>query len=163
MQFRSLALFVVVAVLLSVWRPLPATAQSLTTGDLTGTVTDPSGAVVPNAQVMLKNLDSGTTQTRKTNAQGVYRFPLLSPGPYSVSVSATGFQTAQRTLALSVGQAVTANVQLELGATSQTVEVSAGGELVQAENADLSTSISPRSAKSSPASSPSRRRNATSR
>lgn len=75
MQFRSLALFVVVAVLLSVWRPLPATAQSLTTGDITGTVTDPSGAVVPNAQVMLKNLDSGTTQTRNTNAQGVYRFP----------------------------------------------------------------------------------------
>jgi hypothetical protein len=142
MQFRSLALFVVVAVLLSVWRPLPATAQSLTTGDITGTVTDPSGAVVPNAQVMLKNLDAGTTQTRNTNAQGVYRFPLLSPGSYSVSVSATGFQTAQRTVALSVGQAVTANVQLELGATSQTVEVSAGGELVQAENADLSTSIS---------------------
>jgi len=90
----------------------------------------------------LKNLDSGAIQTRNTNPQGAYRFPLLSPGSYSISVSATGFQSAKKTIALSVGQAVTANIQLELGAATQTVEVSAGGELVQAENADLATNIS---------------------
>ncbi len=142
MQVRSFAMFVVVAIVLSVWCPVPIAAQSLTTGDITGTVTDPSGAVVPNAKVTLKSTESGAIQTRNTNQQGVYRFPLLSPGTYSVSVSASGFQSIKKTVALAVGQASIANIQLELGAASQTIEVSAGGEVVQAENADLSTTIS---------------------
>jgi Carboxypeptidase regulatory-like domain len=142
MRFRSFAMFVVVAMVLSVWRPVPAAAQSLTTGDITGTVTDPTGAVVPNATVMLKNTESGAIQTRSTNPQGSYRFPLLSPGTYSISVSASGFQSIKKTVAVAVGQTAAANIHLELGAASQTIEVSAGGEVVQAENADLSTTIS---------------------
>jgi hypothetical protein len=142
MRFRSFAMFVVVAMVLSVWRPVPAAAQSLTTGDITGTVTDPTGAVVPNATVMLKNTESGAIQTRSTNPRGSYRFPLLSPGTYSISVSASGFQSIKKTVAVAVGQTAAANIHLELGAASQTIEVSAGGEVVQAENADLSTTIS---------------------
>lgn len=142
MRFRSCAMFVVTAMLLLAGRPVPLAAQSLTTGDVTGTVTDPTGAVVANAKVTLKSTESGSTQVRNTNAQGGYRFPLLSPGLYSIAVAAPGFQSIEKTATLSVGQAVTVNIQLELGSASQTIEVSAGGEVVQAENADLSTTIS---------------------
>src|SRR6516165_6656530 len=67
-------------------------AQSLTSGSVTGTVTDPSGAAVPNATVTLKNNDTGAAQNTTTNSTGAYRFALLNPGSYGISVKATGFQ-----------------------------------------------------------------------
>lgn len=67
-------------------------AQSLVSGDLTGTVTDPSGAVVPKAAVTLKNIGTGQTLTTTTNNSGAYRFSLLQPGPYTVSATASGFR-----------------------------------------------------------------------
>ena len=67
-------------------------AQSLVSGDLTGTVTDPSGAVVPNATVTLKSDATGATRTTTTNANGAYRFSLLPPGSYTVSVAAARLQ-----------------------------------------------------------------------
>jgi hypothetical protein len=124
------------------WQVMPAAAQSLTSGDVSGTVTDPTGAVVPNASLTLKNNDSGTAQTRTTNAQGSYRFSLLAPGTYTISVSATGFQGTQKQITITVGQNATANIQLSLGSASQTVEVSAAGGVVQTENADVSTTFS---------------------
>lgn len=65
-------------------------AQSLTTGDISGTVTDPSAAAVPNATVNLTNRGTGATQTTQTNAQGQYRFAFLPPGQYQVEVKASG-------------------------------------------------------------------------
>src|SRR5580698_6639880 len=72
-------------------------AQSLVSGDLTGTVTDPSGAVLPNATVTLKNNGTGTTQATTSNANGTYRFSLLPPGSYTISVVAQGFSRADTT------------------------------------------------------------------
>jgi hypothetical protein len=141
MRFRSCTIFLLLAIL-QIWQITPALAQSLTSGDIAGTISDPSGAVVPNANVTLKSNDSGETQTRTTNQQGAYRFSLLSPGTYTISVSAPGFQAVQQQATTTVGQAATANIQLALGSASQTVEVSAGAEAVQAENADISTTIS---------------------
>jgi carboxypeptidase family protein len=80
MRFRSWLMFLFVAVLIS-WQTLPAAAQSLTSGDAAGTITDPSGAVVPNATVTLKSNDTGALQTRTSNAQGAYRFSLLGLAP----------------------------------------------------------------------------------
>src|SRR5215468_3430798 len=140
MRFRSCTIFLILALLVAgqaTW----VFAQSLTSGDLAGTVTDPSGAVVPNASVTLKSNESGAMQTRTTNAQGYYRFQLLSPGSYTVSVTASGFQSTQQQATITVGQAATANIPLALGAASQTIEVSAGAEAVQAENAEISTTI----------------------
>ena len=79
MRFRSWLMLLFAALLLT-WQVMPAAAQSLTSGDVSGTVTDPTGAVVPNASLTLKSNDSGTAQTRTTNAQGSYRFSLLAPG-----------------------------------------------------------------------------------
>jgi Carboxypeptidase regulatory-like domain len=78
-------------------------AQSITTGDITGLLTDPSGAVVPNVTVVLKNSESGSTQSRTTNSQGVYRFSFLNPGNYTVSVNAPGFQAVQQSATVTVG------------------------------------------------------------
>src|SRR5208282_3330246 len=76
------------AALLSAMLPGVATlwAQTTTTGELGGTVTDPSGAVVINAVVTLKNADTGATATAKTNQTGYYKFPYLQPGNYKLEV-----------------------------------------------------------------------------
>jgi hypothetical protein len=116
-------------------------AQSLVSGDLTGTVTDPSGAVVPNATVTLKNNATGESLTTTTNANGGYRFSLLRPGSYGVGVTAQGFSKADATVSVNVGQASVADVKMAVGASSQTVEVTSAAPLVQADNADLSTNF----------------------
>src|SRR4051812_22933497 len=64
-------------------------AQSTISGDITGVVTDPSSAVMPNAQVTLTSTTTGAVQTTNTNAQGAYRFSLLQPGRYTVESSAS--------------------------------------------------------------------------
>jgi outer membrane receptor protein involved in Fe transport len=120
---------------------MPVHAQSLISGDVTGTVTDASGAVVPSAVVTLKSSDTGATQTASTNASGSYRFTLLKPGHYVVSVSLTGFRTAERTVDVAVGQIAAANLTLEVGAASQTVEVTASTPLVSTEPS-INTSFS---------------------
>jgi hypothetical protein len=101
----------------------PVNAQSLISGDIAGTITDASGAVVPDAPVTLKSTDTGASQTAATNASGAYRFTLLKPGHFIVSVSLNGFRTAERAVEVAVGQIVTANLTLEVGAASQTIEV----------------------------------------
>ena len=116
-------------------------AQSLVSGDLTGTVTDPSGAVVSGATVTLKSDATGATRTATTNGSGAYRFSLLQPGNYTVTADASGFSKAQSTAIIAVGQATIADVKLSVGSNSQTVEVSSAAPLVQADNADLSTNF----------------------
>ena len=116
-------------------------AQSLVSGDLTGTITDPSGAVVSGATVMLKSNATGATRTATSNANGAYRFSLLPPGMYTVSATAQGFSKAESTTSVAVGQATIADVKLAVGSSSQTVEVTSAAPLVQADNADLSTNF----------------------
>ena len=116
-------------------------AQSITSGDITGTVTDPSAAVLPNAAVTLKNVATGATQTTKTTSQGTYRFAFLGPGRYTVSVTAPGFIEAQRYVDVLVGQAVTTDIQLALGTSTQSVEVTEGAAAVQTENGDITTTF----------------------
>jgi hypothetical protein len=140
MRFRSCTIFLLLA-MLQVWQIAPAFAQSLTSGDVAGTITDPSSAVVPNATVTLKSNESGAKQTKTTSQQGAYRFSLLSPGTYTISVTAPGFRSTQQRATVTVGQTATANIQMAIGSASQTIEVSAGAEMVQAENADISTTI----------------------
>ncbi len=115
--------------------------QSLVSGDLAGTVTDPSGAVVPNATVTLKNNGTGETRTTTTNNSGGYRLSLLQPGSYTVSAIASGFSKTQKTTSINVSQTTIADMKLAVGSSSQTVEVSSAAPLVQTENAELSTNF----------------------
>jgi hypothetical protein len=116
-------------------------AQSLVSGDLTGTVTDPSGAVVPDATVTARNNSTGQTLNTTTNSRGAYRFSLLSPGNYTVTANAQGFSKAETKAAVAVGQATTADVKLAVGSNSQTVEVTAATPLVQPDTAEVSTNF----------------------
>jgi hypothetical protein len=118
-----------------------AWAQTITTGEVTGTVTDPTGAIVPNAQVILKSAERGAESSTKTGSDGSYRFSLLSPGRYVLHVSAANFQTLSRAVDVALGAVTTIDVQLSVGQTSQTIEVSAESPLLQTESPNVGTSI----------------------
>jgi hypothetical protein len=118
-----------------------AVAQTTTTGGIAGTVTDPSGAVVPNVKVNLKDLGRGVAQQTDANKEGLYRFDLLEPGRYTVSATAAGFQTIVRQVEVAVGQVSVADLQLTLGASTQTVEVTSEAPLLQTEGGNLTNTI----------------------
>ena len=118
-------------------------AQSIISGEVTGSVTDMSHAVVPNATVTLTSKEMGTTQTVTTNAAGDFRFPLLRPGMYTVTVKAAGFSTATQDVTVGVGQVTTASLQLRVGTASETIEVSGAAPLLETENANLATTYTP--------------------
>ena len=117
-------------------------AQNQTTGDIVGTVTDPSNSVVPDAKVTLKDNTKGNTQDAKTNKEGNFRFYLLAPGPYTVTVAAGGFEAEVRQAQVAVGQIATVDFHLTLGASTQTVMVTEVAPLVQTENGDTATAVS---------------------
>jgi Carboxypeptidase regulatory-like domain len=141
MHARRILVFLLIALLSGTLSSL-AVAQSLISGDVTGIVSDPSGAVVPNATVTIKNNGTGHTQTATSNAAGVYRFSLLSPGSYTVTAGASGFQNTSQSVTVTVGQAATLNLQLAVGSSSQTVEVTAEAGMLQAQNGNISTTFS---------------------
>src|SRR6202789_4278285 len=92
-------------------------------GAISGTISDSTGAVIPNAQVTLTNTDQGLTLTTTTNGAGVYIFSPVRIGHYSLSVSTPGFTTTNQTnLQVGVGQQLQVNVPLRPGAAAQTVE-----------------------------------------
>ncbi|MGO9828114.1 MAG: carboxypeptidase regulatory-like domain-containing protein [Terriglobales bacterium] len=137
-SIRILALLAVVALLL----PGMMVAQSLTEGALSGTVTDQTGAVVPGVTVKITNLAKGFSHEFKTNAQGVYTYPLADTGPYSIEVTAAGFKTFSAKGEVNVGQTTIVNAKLEVGTASGTVvEVNAAAEILQTEAADMTTNF----------------------
>jgi len=144
MKSYALTLWLVLIAAIAFVLSLPeAFGQSLTTGGVVGTVTDPSGAAVPKATVTLTNQDTGATQTATSNATGAYRFSLLNPGHYNVSAAAPGFQGREQPFEISVGQDNTVNLRLQVASSSQTVEVTAEGGAVQTDNANVSQTITP--------------------
>ncbi len=118
-----------------------APAQSLITGDLTGTVTDPSGAVIPGASVLLKNAGTGAGQETTTNAQGYYRFPLLPPGTYTVTATAPNFAETVRTARVSVGQTNVVDVQLSLQTAVVSIDVHEQVVTIQPANPNISHNV----------------------
>ena len=100
------------------------------TATLTGTVTDASGAVVPGAQILLKNTETGATYKTVTDSAGLYTIPEVKPGPgYSLTVTRDGFQTLAVTgIYLNVAATRSQNLQLKVGSVVQTVAVSASNE-----------------------------------
>ena len=112
------------------WVPLfvlTAVAQ-VPTAELTGTVTDPSGAVVAGAKVVITNVATNIERSTVTNEAGIYIAPALQPGTYSVRISQTGFRAAQRSeILLQVSQTARLDIQLEVGNVTETVEISALG------------------------------------
>ncbi len=100
------------------------------TGRVRGTVTDPKGAILSDAGVTLSSLDTGRKQTATTNSDGSFDFDAVPRGHYKVEVGQTGFKSASAELTLEVSQVREINFQLELGTTSETVDVSAEVPLI---------------------------------
>lgn len=121
----------------------PALAQ-VDQGTITGTVSDPQGAVVANAQITLTDTDTGLVLNSTTNSSGGYVFSPIKIGHYKVSATAAGFSTATLNgLMLNVNQRLQANLKLTPGNVSQTVEVQAGAEqLLQTEQSSTGQTIS---------------------
>ncbi|CAN5458571.1 hypothetical protein BH10ACI2_BH10ACI2_03380 [soil metagenome] len=117
-----LALFALVSV---------AVAQEFR-GTITGKITDPNGALIPNATVVIKNIETNIGSTLTTNDDGVYVAPLLIPGKYSVAVNGPGFKKSVREqVMLNVGDRLTVDFQLEVGTETQQVTIVADTDLIE--------------------------------
>ncbi len=132
MRFRRFPI-VVLALTLAVCLSTVAFGQTLTTGNITGTVTDPSGAVVPGAKIDLKGLDNGSSATTTANSSGGYSFALLRPGNYQLTVKQSGFADTVESLVVEVGQTSNVNLKLSVNRTSETIEVSGTAPLINTE------------------------------
>jgi hypothetical protein len=118
-------------------------AQSNISGDIVGTVTDSSGAILPGAQVKVTSNATGQVKSVTTDKTGSYRVPLLSPGRYKVSATAPGFETSTANADVSIGEITQVSISLTIGKASTTIEVSAGEfQTLHTEDAQISTSFS---------------------
>jgi hypothetical protein len=130
------------AVALALWAP-PAYAQGGTqTAALSGVVTDADGGVVPGATVTVKNNATGETLTAVTNTAGAYSFPGLNVGTYTVTISLTGFKTAEhKDVRLTSGSQNNIQTKLEVGQFSEVVSVSAGTELIRTQTPTVTSTV----------------------
>jgi hypothetical protein len=111
---------------------------------LSGTVTDPSGALIPGATIRVTNVNTQVTLSAVTNSTGYYVVGNLIPGTYTISAQKEGFKTATRPeLTLQVAQSATVDLQLELGQTSQEVSVHGAPPLVERSDAIVGQVIGP--------------------
>lgn len=137
-QSRCLYIFLSLLMLCVLSRPLMA--QS--TGSLNGTVTDPTGAAVPNAKVSATNTATGVTSSTQTDSAGAYLFPSLPIGAYRMEVAASGFQKATiSNLKLPVATSVTQNVQLKVGGASESIEITADAAILETTTNSMSEVI----------------------
>ncbi len=128
--------------LLAVALCLPAFGQTL--GEIDGAVTDSSGAVVPAAAITITNTSTNAIRKAVSNESGLYAVPGLVPGPYSVRIEKEGFRPMERTLTVQVQQNARVDFSLQVGQVSDSVEVSAAGQMLATENATIGTVIDER-------------------
>ena len=131
-----------IAALFLLWSAAAAIAQ-LPTATILGTVKDPSGAVVPNAKVTVRNADTGDTRAATVSADGEYRLNALPVGNYNVRVEQKGFKSALGNgVTLTVGQEQVLDFTLEIGETSETVDVTADLPIMNTTMGNLGGTIS---------------------
>ena len=122
-QFHGRFALILLALALEI--PVPAHAQ-LAGGTISGTISDPTGAAIPNAQITVVNTETNEVHDVTASQNGLYRAPNLTPGKYQIKVAAQGFNSLlQSNVVVSVGFEVIVNLQLQLGSTQQTLEVTA--------------------------------------
>ncbi len=139
-SFPSIALF---TVLMLVCAALPLWGQTGSLGTVTGVVTDPSNAVVPDATVTIKDKANSTVTTQTTNSAGRYTFLNVRPGDYEVSVTKAGFSKVTiPSDIVEVGTTSTNNITLKVGSENQTIEVQSSGVELQTLNATVGNTVS---------------------
>jgi hypothetical protein len=133
-RLRALSILLLTGFIASI----PLFAQKIT-GDISGTVTDPSGAAVAGAVVRAQNIGTGEKRSATANDTGFFRIVNLNPGQYRLSVAAPGFKTMERQASVDIALVTQANFSLQVGATTETVEVQGVAPLVEATEDRLST------------------------
>ena len=137
---RKTNTWLIVLVLLLSFGGIRAFAQE--NAVLTGTISDPTGAVVPNATVTIINILNSETHTAKANGAGIYQFSDLNSGTYTLKVSSSGFKVYEKTgIVMNVAATVREDVQLAIGANNQTVTVAADALSLQTETNEVSNLI----------------------
>jgi len=120
-----------------------AFGQATASGTIQGRVTDASGGVVPDAQVVAKSKATDLTRTTTTSDTGDYRFELLPVGNYAVTITKTAFATFVQTIEILVGQTATVNAELKPGVMSEVIEVTGQAPLLDQAKTDVSQNITP--------------------
>jgi Carboxypeptidase regulatory-like domain len=148
--FNSLALVATFFALLLAWQGPQGFSQT-GTGEINGTVTDQSGAVVPGAAITLRNQSTGVESNTSTTSKGVFHFLNVLPGTYVLKVQASGFKIATfPAFVVGVSQLVTKDAQLSVGAVTQTVEVAAHAPLLQSSSTELGSVLTQRAVQDLP-------------
>ena len=111
-------------------------------GTITGTVTDPTGAAIASASIQAKQVETGALFPTTSTATGDYTLVQLPVGPYQITATTPGFKTFVRSgITVQVAQVLRVDIQLEVGASSESVTVSAEGSLLKTETGDVSTNV----------------------
>lgn len=119
-----------------------ALGQGAGTAEISGAITDPHGAAVPGATVVIRNVGTGIERTLTSNEEGLFAAPLLQPGTYEIRVTKSGFaQVVRKDLQVAVGQTLAVDVQLPVEAARQIVEVTGEAAVVETEKTDVSNLV----------------------
>ncbi|GAC1434947.1 MAG: hypothetical protein NVSMB58_22200 [Terriglobales bacterium] len=111
-------------------------------GSISGTVTDSSGRVIPNAEITITNVDTGVTRSATTNEVGLYTTPNLLPGNYEVKFLAQGFKTeVKKGISLTVGAEEVVDLAMQVGTTTETVQVTSEAPAIQLTTSDISAVV----------------------
>ncbi len=141
MKLRQIVRMASFVLVLTLFLPMALMAQ-VESGRVAGTVFDTSGAVIPGAAINVKNTGTGVEHHATTDNSGQFTVTQLQPGTYTVTVQHEGFKRAEQApFALDVNQVIQVQIQLELGATSQTVEVASVEPLIEAQTSSLGAVI----------------------
>src|SRR5208282_5965175 len=135
-----LATRLLLAVLFVLASMLQLRAQNVVlTGSIGGRVTDPSGAVVPGSTVSVRNLATSVQQSTETNHAGLYQFPAIMPGNYSITASLKGFRDVQALVQVRVGNTALQDIKLQVGASADTVKIIGTTPLLRPAESSAST------------------------
>jgi hypothetical protein len=135
-RYQSI-LSIAVALLVSLFAVSSWAQTTVGTGSINGTVTDPAGAVVSGAKVIITNTGTSQSLNLTANPSGAYTSGALDPGTYKVQVSAKGFSSVSETITVEVGNTASANIKLQIGQESQVVEVQASTVAINTEQAEV--------------------------
>src|SRR6202790_3229241 len=138
---HAATVWIFVFAVIGIWGAGQAYAQ-VAGATLTGPVKDPSGAVVPNAQVSITDIDTSVSRSVSSNAAGLYTAPNLLPGNYELRVTSTGFRTqVERGITLTVGAQQQLDITMQVGQISQTVEITTEAPTVELTSSELGATV----------------------
>jgi Carboxypeptidase regulatory-like domain/TonB-dependent Receptor Plug Domain/TonB dependent receptor len=138
---HSIACIAAVLVMMGVLFSVPTAAQ-VAGGSLAGTITDPSGAAIPQAQIAIKNIATGVERRFTTNTDGFYTAPNLLPGDYEITVTAEGFNTETKTgINMTVGAQRTFDLVMQIGEVSHKILVTTEAPIVALSSSDISATV----------------------